>query len=679
MLRATPLALAVLLLGVRIAPAADRYELRNSVSPRATASRRLDAADARESVEMSMTLQLRRPEDLGALIMAQQDPQSPHYHRWLTPEEFNARFAPAREDYTAVVDWLERQGFVVRPRISGVRIDFSGTVGSVERTFGVRMNHYSHRGRAHLANENAPLLPSEFANTVAFVRLNTFPLADPLVRISTSSGLATAMAPADMYVAYDMQSLLDAGVKGAGQTIAVVARSDFNSSDVADFQQQFGVPPHDPVKVFPSTNPGIGAPDGVCQGIRNQGRLQRCIQGEEAEVLLDTEWASAMAPDAAVLVDVSGADIDVSLMDIVTNHPEAKTITMSFGLCERLDSSDLTLFGHLYAQAAAQGQAVLVSTGDAGADGCQDGRGRSVNVLASDPNVTAVGGTALDPGFNASGTATAYVGETVWNDNAGASGGGASALVAKPSYQSAPGVPTDGARDQPDIALLASPSQVGYVMILEGQVEVSGGTSGSAPSWAGIVALLNDALRIDGYGPLNTTLYTFARREYAEHGAAVFHDITQGNNSLDGVVGYAAGPGYDLATGLGSPDVALLAQALNAAAATPTPTPTPTAIPSVIATPTAPATWTSTAAPTVPATWTATVTPPALSPTPTALPCFGDCNGDGRVSVDEILVLANVALGMGNAASCASAPAAGMSITQLQAAVNHALNGCPRR
>src|SRR5208337_2136571 len=103
------------------------------------------------------------------------------------------------------------------------------------------------------------------------------------------------------------------------------------------------------------------------------------------------------APGASVLVDIAGpgvgdAGIDQSLLDIVNHHPEAKMISMSFGDCERLDESDHTLFGAMYAQAVAQGQTVFVATGDNGADDCEDGRGASVNVLATDPNVTAVGG-----------------------------------------------------------------------------------------------------------------------------------------------------------------------------------------------------------------------------------------------------------------------------------------------
>ncbi len=642
LLRPVRVALAWVLLGAHSGHAAERYEMPNSVPARATAERWLRAADPDEALEMSVTLRLQHTDALAALLAAQQNPDSQQYHHWLTPDEFAARFAPALADYTAVVDWLQQEGFTVHQQVNGARIDFSGTVADVERAFGVRMSHYSHRGRAPLANENPPQLPAEFLNTVDLVRLNTFPLAEPLAHIGTAAAFVIAMAPSDMYIAYDMQPLLDAGVSGSGQTIAVVSRSDFNASDLTSFEQQFDVPLHDPVKVFPTTNPGIGAVNGACQGIRQQRQLQACISGEESEVLLDTEWATAMAPGASVLVDISGADIDVSLLDIVTHHPEAKIITMSFGSCERLDSSDLSVFGHMYAQAAAQGQTVMVAAGDNGVDGCQDGGGRSVNVLASDANVTSVGGTALDPGFDANGDATKYVSETVWNDSSGASAGGASTLVVKPSYQSAPGVPADGARDQPDVALMASPSKAGYFMVIEGAVAVIGGTSAAAPSWAGIVALLNDALHIDGSGPLNSTLYALGRQQYADNGPAVFHDITVGNNSFDHVVGYSAGPAYDLCSGLGSPDVALLAHTLSTLGTTPTPAATQT-------------------------------------PAPSPGPCIGDCNNDQVVTVDELLTLVDISLGVENLSACTAGDAnhdGQITVDEILAAVHNALNGC---
>jgi len=427
----------------------------------------------------------------------------------------------------------------------------------------------------------------------------------------------------------------------------VVARSDFNVSDITTFQQQFSVPVRSPVKVFPSTNPGVGAPNGACQGIRNQREYHDCLQAEEGEVLLDAQWAGAMAPGATVLVDISGTDIDTSLLDIVAHHPEAKIITMSFGACERLDSSDINVFGPMYAQAAAQGQAIMVSTGDDGADGCQDGRGHSVNVLASDANVTAVGGTALDPGFAANGAATTYVSERVWNDADGASGGGASTLVVKPAYQDAPGVPADGFRDQPDVSLLASPSSPGYIMVMEGSMEVAGGTSASAPSWAGIAAVLNDVVGTSG--PWNATLYALARQQYGGDGPVVFHDVTTGDNSFYGS-GYVAAPGYDLATGLGSPDVTALAHALAAIASTSTPTPT------------------------------ATNAPPSPSNTPFTEVCLGDCNGSGDVTVDELLTMVNIAQDTDELSSCPEADHnhdGSVTIDEIVAAVANAFDGCP--
>ena len=606
-----------------IAPADDRRAMPGSIPSRARIAPLLGRAAPHEAVPLSITLQLQHGAELAALIAAQQDPATPEYHRWLTPDEFRARFAPPPDTYAALVQWLEQQGFVVRTWPNGLRIDFSGRVAGVEGAFGVRLNRYDDRGRSPVASEDAPLLPARFADSVSLVRLDTFPLAEPLVRVLGAGRSLDAMGPRDMYLAYNLQPLLDRGINGSGQIIAVVARSDFSLSDVRQFQERYGVPVRDPLKVFPASNPGVGATNGVCQGIRNDRQLQNCIAEELGEVLLDAQWAGAMAPGASVLVDIGDSDIDVSLMDIVNHHTEAKMVTMSFGSCERLDAGSLAVFAPLYAQAATQGQTVLVSTGDDGADGCQDGRERSVNVLASDVNVTAVGGTALNPDFDAAGDATRYVSEVVWNDTSGASGGGASILVHKPAYQSAPGVPADGFRDQPDVALLASPQSPGYVTVFEGQTQIIGGTSAGAPSWAGIVALLNQTAGTDGLGPLNARLYQLGRQQYAGSGPAVFHDVTAGDTTFNGVAGTNATVGFDLATGLGTPDVAVLAQ--------------------------------------------------------TFAPCPGDCNGDATVSVDELVIAVDIALGATPLAQCTALDTNGdsaVTVDEVLAATNRALNGC---
>ena len=198
-------------------------------------------------------------------------------------------------------------------------------------------------------------------------------------------------------------------------------------------------------------------------------------------------------------------------------------------------------------------------------------------------------------------------------------------LVGKPAYQLAPGVPADGMRDVPDVALLASPSTSGYVTVVENQVMIVGGTSVATPNWAGIVALLNQAGPVEGSGALNTRLYALAQRQYAPGGSGPFHDIVAGNNSFDGVAGFSAGVGYDLCTGLGTPDVDLLVRAFA------------------------------------------------------ALDCMGDCNGDGVVTIDEIVTGVDIALGATPVSQCLGLDANGdgvVTVDELLQAVNHVLNGC---
>lgn len=601
--------------------AQDHYALQDSLPSRVRYAHLLRPADGAEAIPMSITLRVPHRQELEALLAEQQRPGSPEYGHWLTPQEFADRFAPSRAEYEKLAVWLERQGFAVQRWTNRLRVDFGGTVRRAQDCFGVRLNEYEHHGRKVVANENAPLLPRQFAEAVAIARLDTFPLAGPLIRIQGAFETVNTMAPADMRIAYNVRPVIERGIDGTGQTIAIVARSDFDPGDVTAFQQRFGLPVREPTRVFPGLNPGIGSGNGVCRTVHDRAQ---CMAGEKGEVLLDTEWANAMAPGARVLVDI-GADIDKSLADIVNNHTEAKVVSMSFGACERLDGADLRLFGPLYAQAATQGQTVLVAAGDSGSDGCQDGFAADVNVLASDAHVISVGGTALDPGFDATGTATGDLRETVWNDADGATGGGVSKLVPKPSYQNVLGVPADGFRDQPDVSLLASPGNVGYVTIVDGEVMLAGGTSAAAPGWAGVVALLNKAAGIDGSGALNAALYALGRQQYAEGGDAVFHDITVGNITFNGVRGFQAGVGFDLASGLGTPNVDLLARNFERST------------------------------------------------------CTGDCNGDRTVSIEELITGVNIALGALPLSQCRAFDANGdgqITIDELVDATNRALNGC---
>jgi hypothetical protein len=201
--------------------------------------------------------------------------------------------------------------------------------------------------------------------------------------------------------------------------------------------------------------------------------------------------------------------------------------------------------------------------------------------------VTAAGGTQFTPRFDSKGDDVGFVSEQVWNDSGGASGGGVSAVFAKPAYQKA-STPQDGHRDIPDIAIIASPDLPGVFLgddasdpgsgCPDGQSCINccdGGTSLSAPLWAGIARVLEQVH--DGrMGNLNPLLYRLGPSGKSKG----LRDVTVGNNNFHHITGFSAKAGYDLCTGWGTPDIAVLAEAMPSATATPRPTPTATPIPS---------------------------------------------------------------------------------------------------
>jgi uncharacterized membrane protein len=269
--------------------------------------------------------------------------------------------------------------------------------------------------------------------------------------------------------------------------------------------------------------------------------------------------------------------VDLSAQYIVSNNL-APVMSTSFGLCEQwLGVSGNGFLNSLWQQAAAQGITVFVSSGDSGAAGCDSSsastatNGLGVNGLCSTPYSVCVGGNEFNDtaspslywsASNASGTlasAITYIPEMVWNESGSsglwASGGGASTIYTKPSGQAGTGVPADGKRDVPDVSLTAA-GHDGYLIVQQGGLYVVGGTSAASPSFAGIMALVvqNASAR---QGNASNVLYPLAAKQ-AAGGAAVFHDITSGNNSVPGQAGFSATVGYDQATGLGSVDASVL-------------------------------------------------------------------------------------------------------------------------
>ncbi|HXO26231.1 MAG TPA: protease pro-enzyme activation domain-containing protein [Thermoanaerobaculia bacterium] len=506
-------------------------------------------------------------EELRRLLDAQQEPASERYHRWLTPEEFGHRFGISDQGLATVVGWLRVQGFIVGEAARGRGwIEFSGTTLQVSKAFATPIRDYRVAGRVHHANAADPSIPRELVGLVkGIVSLHDFPRrplhppALPITLPAAEAGGKHYLAPADFATIYDVKPLYQSGTTGAGIAIAIVGRSDLQLADVRYFRSFFGLPAMDPVIIHNGPAPGdLGG-------------------GEEVEADLDVQWSGAVAPQATINFVVSASTFPSDGVDLsaayIVDHAVAPIVSESFGGCEAEETASTFAFDNsLWAQAAAEGITAFVASGDQGISLCADQP--TVNHTCSTPYDVCVGGTQFaddpparywaptpDPTTQAS--ALSYIPEQAWNEpGIGASGGGASGVYAKPSWQDAPGVPPDGRRDVPDVALAAAGHDaylvvVGHSAVAQGLFAVAG-TSAAAPAFAGLMALV--VQQAGGpQGNVNPALYQLARSQYGSAGPAVFHDITDGDNSVPGVPGALAGVGYDLVTGLGSVDAAALA------------------------------------------------------------------------------------------------------------------------
>jgi pseudomonalisin len=564
----------------RIVDDSRRFQIRGNLAPQLAHAVDLGPTNRDlplDRVVLLLNLRTGARERLEQLLEDQVDPSSPRYHQWLTPEEYGNEFGISDEDLKAVVDWLQRNGLGVDEVAAGRGwITFSGTVDQVGRAFHTEFRELMVDGRPHRAAAREPEVPAALADLVAglpslgdFFAQTQHRESTPLTNLSSG---AHAMAPGDFSTIYNVNSLYSAGFDGAGQTIAVVGRTDMNLADVQSFRSRFGLPANDPVFTHNGGAPGIVSSD------------------EEGEACLDVEWSGAVAPRATVNFVVtkntatSGGDF-LSAQYIVNNNL-APILTMSFGLCEdKMSASGLSTYNAMWQQAAAQGITAFVSSGDGGAAGCDahdaaTGTAAGVSGLCSTPYNVCVGGTQFMDTANPSlywnstnnsnlSSAKSYIPEQAWNESGAvtggaglwSTGGGSSKAYPKPSWQVAPGVPADGFRDTPDVSLTAA-AHDGYIIFKEydpakGTFFVSSGTSASTPSFAGIMALVVQKTGAR-QGNANPTFYRLAQAQYASSGSAVFHDVTTGNNSVPGITGFSAGAGYDLATGLGSVDAAAL-------------------------------------------------------------------------------------------------------------------------
>ena len=533
-----------------------------------------------DGVSLRFSLAPAQQDELTQLLADQQNPASPRYHQWLTPEQYAARFGLAESDLARVSAYLSAQGLTVDATSrSRTFLIVSGTAAQIAAAFGTSLHRVTFQNESHFANLSDPVLPAALAGVTRTVTgLNDFRLK-PRVRLTgraapdyTAGSGAHFLAPGDLYTIYDLNPLLTSSINGAGITIAVLGQTDLALPSAAAFRAASGLPPNAPAVKLYGADPGTSSAD-------------------LAEAMLDVEWSGAIAPAATILY-VNSTDVIAGSLTNAVDDNLAPILSISYGNCEQdFGAAELATYQQLFRQANAQGQTIVGPAGDTGAADCDYNatvatRGLAVDFPASSPNVTGVGGTMFTEGAGTyfsvtngayGGSALSYIPEAAWNETAAlgalaGGGGGASAYFTKPPYQTGPGVPNDFSRDVPDLALSSAAAHDGYLICTPGYctngyqssggyLAVVGGTSVAVPEFAGMLALLEQKNQTR-LGNANPSLYALANSRFA---GAVFHDVTTDSNAMpcangsagcpaSGMLGYNAAPGFDLATGWGSVD-----------------------------------------------------------------------------------------------------------------------------
>ncbi len=436
-------------------------------------------------------------------------------------------------DLTVTAVWPERR-----------TVKLEGTAANMIRAFDVKLDRYEHEGRRYRARTGAIKLPPELAASVeAVLGLDNRTQAKAHFRVrreqSSIASAASGVSYTPRQVAALYQFPLD--VDGTGQTVAILELGGgYKPADLKTYFTSLGV--QEPTVTSVSVDKGTNAPTNA--------------NSADGEVLLDIEVVGAVAPGAKIVVYFAPntsqgfQDALTTAIHDATNKPSV--ISISWGSAESTWTAQaMTAFDSAAQDAAALGVTICAATGDSGSsDGVNDGANH-VDFPASSPHILACGGTSLK---SANGEITS---ETVWNDGAqgGAGGGGFSNQFPLPAFQASANIkpPTGGGRGLPDVCGDADPD-TGYSVLVDGESLVIGGTSAVAPLWSGLIALLNEKLG-KPVGFLQPVIYGLPES------ADAFHDITSGSNGA-----FSAGPGWDAATGLGSPSGENLLAALSGAA-----------------------------------------------------------------------------------------------------------------
>ncbi len=498
----------------------EKVMLSNSLLPYPTGVLKvLKAPSSRATVEFQVALKMRQLDHLRKKIAARQK---------VSVAELKSQYYPKKSDYDSLVQWLKSKGLKIQKTYANhLTVEVSGTVQQVEKALETKFSQVNSNHQSYISAVTSPSLPAKLAVSVLGINhlqperhLYTNPaFKKGTSRVRKFTDNAPPYLVGEMLKAYGADGLAQTG---AGQKIGILIDRFPKDNDMVAFWKANNIP----------------------QSLSNIEKVSVARKipakplGEES---LDAQWTSGIAPGAKLRIYATGnlsfGNIDKALQKIIDdlpNQPGLRQLSISLGACETdISEAQLQTDQQLFAAIASQNVSIFVSSGDDGSSGlCSSGQG--VSYFSSDPSVTAVGGTSLK--LTAIG---AVESETAWTG----SGGGVSAAFARPSWQVGNGVRKGSKRLVPDVSLEADPNTGAYV-IVNGQVNQIGGTSLSAPVWAGFSALINEARVAGGKAPLGL----LGPRIYPLIGTPNFRDIAQGNNGA-----YRAKKGYDMVTGVGVP------------------------------------------------------------------------------------------------------------------------------
>ena len=440
-------------------------------------------------------------------------------------------------------------------------VKLSGTIADMQKAFGTSLSHQTLDGVTYRVREGSIDLPSDLiGHVVAVLGLDNRPQVRPHFRIkgqkgdttarkAKGRGLAKPHAGTISYTPVQIAQLygFPAGATATDQTIAILEfGGGYRTADIKAYFKSLGQKA--PKVTTVSVDGGKNAPSNA--------------NSADGEVMLDIEVAAAVAPGAKIVVyfapntDQGFIDAIATAVHDTTHKPSV--ISLSWGAAEsNWTTQSLKAIDAACQSAAALGITVTVATGDDGStDGETDGQNHT-DFPASSPHVLACGGTSIKT------NGAAITSETVWNDlpTNGATGGGVSNFFPLPTWQANARVPKPvnptGGRGVPDVSGNADPA-TGYLIRIDGDNYVIGGTSAVAPLWAGLIALANQQ-NGKSAGFIQPAIYT-------AKAASAFNDITSGTNYIGTPVGFKAGPGWDACSGLGSPIATKIITTINPAA-----------------------------------------------------------------------------------------------------------------